>query len=366
MEWERLIRSELDALVPYAPGLRASEVRERAHRATVRKLSSNECPFGPVPEARRAIEAVTPFLNRYPDGAARALKRRLGEHLGVDERFIVVGNGSNELLRIIAQAVLRPGDESVFAWPSFVVYPMITQLMGATAIRVPLATGEVHDLEAMLAHIGPATRIVFVCNPNNPTGTIVRRAEFEWFLDRVPDHVLVVVDEAYFEYVSTKEYPNALAYFDGERPLVVLRTFSKIYSLAALRVGYGVMPEPLVRAVDKVREPFNVNTVAQIAAFASLDAQDEVARRARLNAQQRGALYAAFERLGMRFVPSHANFVYVLTEKPRELFESLLDEGVIVRELGPVRALRVGIGTPEDTEATVAAFERAVERLGGV
>lgn len=366
MQWERLIRSELDALVPYAPGLRASEVRERTGTATVRKLSSNECPFGPVPQARRAIESVIPYLDRYPDGAARALKRRLAEHLGVEERFIAVGNGSNELLRIIAQAILRPGDEAVFAWPSFVVYPMIAHLMGATPVRVPLGPGEVHDLDAMLAAISAATRIVFVCNPNNPTGTIVRRAEFERFLDRVPEHVLVVVDEAYFEYVSTKEYPNGLAYFDGDRPLVVVRTFSKIYSLAALRIGYGVMPEALVRAVDKVREPFNVNMVAQIAAFASLDAHEEVARRARLNAQQRGALYAAFERLGVRFIPSHANFVYVLTKRPRDLFEALLEEGVIVRELGPIEALRVGIGTPDDTRATIAAFERAIERLGGV
>lgn len=366
MDWDTLIRREVDPLVPYAPGLRASEVRERLGGGTVHKLSSNENPFGPVPQAQDAIAAITPHLNRYPDGSARALRRRLAEHLDVEERFLAVGNGSNELLRIIAQSILNPGDEVVFAWPSFVVYPMATQLMGATAVRVPLASGEVHDLEAMLRAITPKTRLVFLCNPNNPTGSIYRRAEFERFLDRVPPHVLVVADEAYFEYVTAQDYPNALDYFDGVRPLVVLRTFSKIYSLAALRVGYGVMPEPIVAAVNKVREPFNVNSVAQVAAYYSLDAADEVARRVRLNAQQRGTLYAAFERLGVRFVPSHANFIYVLTDRSREVFDVLLGEGVIVRDFGNAPALRVGVGTPEDTEATIAAFEAAIDKLGGV
>lgn len=366
MDWDALIRQELDPMVPYAPGLRASEVRERIGGRAVHKLSSNENPFGPVPAAIAGMTAVLPHLNRYPDGSTRALKRRLAQHLGVDERHIVVGNGSNELLRIIAQSVLRPGDEVVFAWPSFVVYPMAAQLMGATAVRVPLAKGEVHDLEAMLEAITPNTRIVFLCNPNNPTGTIYRKAEFERFLERVPEHVLVVADEAYFEYVTSGDYPDALRYFDGVRPLVVLRTFSKIYSLAALRVGYGVMPEPLVEAVNKVREPFNVNSVAQIAAYYSLDDSDEIARRVRLNAKQRGTLYAAFERLGVRFEPSQANFVYVHTDRPRDLFEALLAEGVIVRDFGTSPALRVGVGTEEDTAATVAAFERAIDALGGI
>lgn len=366
MDWDRLIRDEIDPMVPYAPGLRASEVRERIGGGAVHKLSSNENPFGPVPEAIAAMRAILPYLNRYPDGSVRALKPRLAEHLGCDERFIVVGNGSNELLRIIAQAVLSPGDEVVFAWPSFIVYPMAAQLMGATAVKVPLAKGEVHDLEAMLAAITPKTKIVFLCNPNNPTGTIYRRNEFERFLERVPDHVLVVADEAYFEYVTSADYPNAMDYFDGERPLVVLRTFSKIYSLAAVRVGYGAMPEAVVTAVNKVREPFNVNSVAQIGAYHSLDAVDEIKRRVRLNAQQRGTLYAAFERLGVRFEPSQANFVYVHAERSGELFDALLEEGVIVRDFGTASALRVGVGTEEDTAATVRAFERAIEKLGGI
>lgn len=364
MDWDALIRENVAPMVPYAPGLRGSEVRERTGCENVCKLSSNENPYGPVPTAIAAMEAVLPRLNRYPDGAARALRGKLAAHLGVAERHVVVGNGSNELLRLIGEAVLRPSDEVVFAWPSFVVYPMVAQLMGATAVRVPLAEGEVHDLDAMAAAITERTKIVFLCNPNNPTGTIYRRAQFESFLASVPEHVLVVLDEAYFEYVTDAEYPDGLTYFDGTRGVVVLRTFSKIYSLAGARVGYGVMPEQLADAVNKVRDPFNVNTVAQVAAYYSLDAGPEIARRRDENATQRIRLGEAFNRLGVRWVPSETNFVYVLTERAQELFDELLTAGVIVRAFGNAPALRVGVGTPDDTDTTIAAFETAVRRLG--
>ena len=182
MDWNALLRSELAPLVPYAPGLRASDVRARSGMSRIHKLSSNENPYGPFPGALAGMEAVLPHLNRYPDGAARVLKRRLAKHLGVEERYLVVTNGSNELLALIAQAVLEHGDESVFAWPSFVVYPMATALMGATEVRVPLAEGQVHDLPAILAAITPKTKLVFLCNPNNPTGTIYGKREFEEFV----------------------------------------------------------------------------------------------------------------------------------------------------------------------------------------
>jgi histidinol-phosphate aminotransferase len=366
MDWDALIRDELAPMVPYAPGLRASQVRETCGCDTIHKLSSNENPYGPVPQAVEAMNAVLPHLNVYCDGSARALRTRLAQHLGVDVRHMVVGNGSNELLRIIAQSVLRPGDECVFAWPSFVVYPMVTQLMGATAVKVPLAAGQVHDLEAMAAAITEKTRLVFLCNPNNPTGTIYSREAFDAFMAKVPANVLVILDEAYFEYVTDAEFPNGLNYFDGQRGIGVLRTFSKIYSLAGVRVGYGVLPEPLVAAVSKVREPFNVNTVAQIGAYYSLDAHVEVARRVVENAEQRARLYVAFERLGIEYVPSETNFVYILTSKPVEVFNALLAHGVIVRDFGTAPALRVGVGTPADTDATIAAFDAVVDSLGGV
>jgi histidinol-phosphate aminotransferase len=366
MDWNALIRPELAPMVPYAPGLRASEVRERSGHQHIRKLSSNENPYGPFPSAVEAMNAVPPRLNVYADGAARVLRARLAERLGVDDKHLVVSNGSNELLRLIAQAVLAPGDECVFAWPSFVVYPMVTQLMGATAVKVPLAEGAVHDLPAMLAAITERTKLVFLCNPNNPTGTIYDKAAFKAFLAEVPPEVLVVVDEAYFEYVTAADYPNGLDYFDGVRPLAVLRTFSKIYSLAGARIGYGILPEPLVAAVNKVREPFNVNTVAQVGAYYSLADDAEVERRRQENQEQKAYLYSSFDRLGISYVPSETNFVYMLTEKPVEVFEALLAEGIIVRDFGGAPALRVGIGTPEDTDATVAALKAAVAKLGSI
>jgi histidinol-phosphate aminotransferase len=351
-------------MIPYAPGRRASEVREKSGKETIRKLSSNENPHGPFPGALAGMRSVLPFLNRYPDGAARALKRALSEKLGVGADQLLVGNGSNELLTLIARAVLGEGDEVVFAWPSFVVYPMCAQLTGATAVKVPLTAEHAHDLPAMLAAITDRTKLVFLCNPNNPTGTIYSRESFEEFLSAVPKHVLVVVDEAYFEYVTSAQYPDGLDYFDGTRPLVVLRTFSKIYALAGTRVGYGVAPQPLVEAIDKIRDPFNINTVAQVGAYYSLADESEVQRRRDENQEQKAYLYSCFDRLGISYVPSETNFVYMLTERPVEVFEALLAEGIIVRDFGTAPALRVGIGTPEDTDATVAALESAVAKLG--
>lgn len=364
MDWEAIIRPELNGMQPYQPGLRASEVRERSGREHVLKLSSNEYPGGPTPRAIEAMAGVLPGLNRYPDGSSRRLRARLSAHWGVDEDSISVSSGSNELLRLIGQVVLRPGDEVIYAWPSFIVYPTVARMFGAAPVEVPLTDDLRHDLPAMLAAISPRTRLLFLCNPNNPTGTIYTADEFRDFMAAVPEHVLVVVDEAYFEFVDDPSYPDGLSFFDGVRPLAVCRTFSKMYSLAGLRIGYGFLPPELKRAVEAVREPFNVNTVAQVGALHSLDDQQEVVRRKHENREQKTYLYSCFDRLGIGYVPSHANFVYFTTERPVEVFEELLREGVIARGFGQAPALRLGIGTPEDTRLTIAAFEKVVARLG--
>jgi histidinol-phosphate aminotransferase len=351
---------------PYAPGLRASEVRERTGRDVVSKLSSNEYPLGPTPRAVEAMAAVLPHLNRYPDGSVHALKGRLSAHWGVDEHLLAITNGSNELLRLIAQAVLRPGDEVVYAWPSFVVYPLVTRMFGATAVPIALTSDARHDLPAMLAACTARTRLLFLCNPNNPTGTIFTRTEWESFLAAVPPHVLIVLDEAYFEFVDDDSSPDGLAYFDGERALVVARTFSKIYSLAGARIGYGFLPEPLLAAVDAIREPFNVNTVAQVGAYYSLEDQPEVVARKHVNREQKTYLYSCFDRLGIGYVPSHTNFVWIQADKPAEAFEDLLREGVIARAFGDTPSLRLGVGTEEDTRRTIAALEAIVGRRGSL
>jgi len=366
MVWDRLIRAELDGLVPYSPGLRVSQVRERSGKDVILKLSSNEHPCGPVPLAREAMTAVLSRLNRYPDGGAVALRRKLADRLDRAFEEVAVGNGSNELIRLLAQVVLRPGDEVIYAWPSFIVYPMVANIFGAVHVRVPLDEADAHDLEAMAEAITDKTRLVFLCNPNNPTGSIVRRQAFERFLDRVPENVLLVIDEAYFEFVTDPEFPNGLHYFDGSRPLVVTRTFSKMYSLAGLRIGYAIAPEPLVRAIDTCREPFNANTVAQVGAYYAMDDEAEVIRRRQENQEERQLLCAAFDRMGISWVPSETNFVYAKTERPVEAFQALLEEGVIVRDFGSAPALRVGIGTPDDTRGTIQAFEAVVARLGSI
>ncbi len=365
MSWDAIIRPDLAGLEPYRPGLRASEVRERTGRERVIKLSSNESPYGPFPSAVAAIASIAPRLNRYPDGSSRALRRKLASGLGISAEEVVVGAGSNELLRLIAQAVLTPGDEVVYAWPSFVVYPMVCGTFGVTAVPVPLKDG-VHDVDAMLAAVGKRTKLMFLCNPNNPTGTIYGREAFAKVLAGVPEHVLVVVDEAYFEFVTSAEYPNGMEAFDGERPLVVARTFSKIYGLAGARVGYAAVPKPLAAAVDAIREPFNVSSLAQAAAHYSIDDEAEVRRRRASNQEQKAYLYSSFDRLGIRYLPSEANFVWVVTERPVEAFEALLAEGVIVRGFGAADALRVTVPSAEDAPAVAAAFEAVVGRLGSL
>ncbi len=366
MPHDDLIRPELDPLRAYAPGLRVSQVRERAGKDEIAKLSSNEAPEGPFPSAIRAMEAVLPRLNRYPDGGSLALRGKLAARLDVPVDEVVVSSGSNELLRLVAQAVLRPGDEVAFCWPSFVVYPMVTKIFQATEVAVPLGEDSAYDLEALAGVITDRTRLVFLCNPNNPTGAIYRRKEFERFLDRMPEHALLVVDEAYFEFVDEAEYPDTLRYYDGERPLAITRTFSKMYSLAGLRVGYGIMPKQFVEAVNKLREPFNVSSVGQVAAYYSLDDPAEVARRRDANREEKGRLYSCFDGLGVEYVASETNFVYVKTERPVEVFQALLEEGIIVRDFGTSPGLRVGVGTPEETRATVAAFEAVASRLGSI
>ncbi len=366
MSWDEIIRPDLAPLAPYAPGLRASQVRERSGKDVVLKLSSNEHPCGPVPMAIEAMKAVLPRMNRYPDGGVSALRHKLADIHGVPFEQVVVSNGSNELLRLLAQVLIRPGDEIVYPWPSFIVYKMVADMFAATHVQVPLDGAFANDLDAILAAITERTRLVFLCNPNNPTGAIYGREAFARFMDAVPPHVVVVIDEAYFEFVTDADYPDGLDWFDGERPVVVTRTFSKIYSLAGLRIGYGFMPEPLACAIDKVREPFNVNTVAQIAAYYSLDDHAEVRRRRQENQEQKVYLYSCFDRLGVSYVPSETNFVYFMTDRPVEVFEALLEEGVIVRDFGNAPALRVGIGTPEDTFMTIAALEAVAARLGSI
>jgi histidinol-phosphate aminotransferase len=365
MQWQDFFLKQLNDVRPYEPGMREEQIRDIAQVDVIHKLSSNECPYPPFDTALKAMGACLPLLNEYADGSQYDLKARLAQKYGVEQKQVMVGNGANELLCLLAQSCLDTTARVAYCWPSFVVYKMSAQLAGAQFDEAPLTPDGRYDLQALLAAIQPNTKIVYICSPNNPSGGVVTRAEFAQFMAAVPAHVLVVVDNAYIEFIGDEDAFDPMEYFDGVRPLVVLRSFSKIYGMAGARVGYGFAPTTVVEAIDKVREPFNVNTVAQVGALASLDDEVELARRRTANAAQRTQLYELFDRLGLRYYQSSANFVWVFLPDAQQVFEQLLRRGVIVRPFpGAATAaganaggLRVGVGNSKDTAATIAAFE---------
>ncbi len=347
-----LFRRAIAELVPYEPGKPVEEVQRELGLDRVVKLASNEGPFPPFPAALDAIERTARNLNRYPDGGVWALRSALAERHGVSFEEVIVGAGADGVIDLLSQATLDPGDEIVCGWPSFPSYVLDAAKLGAVTQKVPLRN-HTYDLDALLAAIGARTKLVYVCHPNNPTGTANGRDELASFLDRVPEHVLVVLDQAYFEYIDDPEYADGIAeHFRAGRRVVVLRTFSKIYGLAGLRVGYAVAPKDVVIATSKVRRAFDVTATAQAAALASVDENGEIARRRVENARGRAQLQAVVRSHGLETAgPALGNFLYIEVGEGRAVFERLLREGVIVRPLdgfGAPSAIRVTVGTNEE------------------
>jgi histidinol-phosphate aminotransferase len=347
---------ELDHMVAYEPGQPLELVMRRFGLTEVVKLASNEFPIPPFSEVREAIVAAIDDLNRYPDGHCTDLRAALAAHYGRAGEEITIGNGSCELLMLLGDAILERGDEFVFAEPSFVVYDDMCRRHGATAVRVP-TVDFAHDLDAMVRAVTPRTKMLVVCNPNNPTGTYVPVTAIAELVARVSRDVLVIVDEAYNEFVSAPDAQDSLDLQAGHENVVVLRTFSKIYGLCGLRVGYGLCAPSLKRALDKLRQPFNVNRLAQAAAIEALKHQDQVAARAALNAVERAHLVERLAAMGRATVPSEANFMLVdargLRVPQEEVFETLLARGAIVRDgnaLGCPGWARVSVGTRAETD----------------
>ncbi len=342
-------------LTPYEPGKPVEEVQRELGLERVVKLASNEGPFGPFPAAVEALERSLRDLNRYPDGGAYRLRGALAELHDVRFEEVAVGAGSDGLVDCLSQAILDPGDEIVCGWPSFPSYAIDAKKLGAVPKTIPLRDHR-YDLEAMVEAVTDRTKIVYVCHPNNPTGTINSRAELDSYFERVPGHVLTVLDQAYFEYVEHPDYADGVSeYLKTGRRVVVLRTFSKIYGLAGLRVGYGLAPASVVTAIGKVRRAFDITTSAQAAALASLDDGEEVARRRRTNQEGLPALEAALFDHGLEPVgPAFGNFLFAeVGDGSRPLFEQLLREGVIVRPtagFGAPGAIRVTVGTRDEIE----------------
>jgi histidinol-phosphate aminotransferase len=355
----------ISAIKPYVPGKPVEELeRELGIKGSV-KLASNENPIGPSTKAVKAIfeSLMTPdpenSLNRYPDGSGYYLTKALSEKLSVREEELILGNGSNELLDIAVRTFLQPGDEAVMAHPSFVVYSMSVQAQGGTPVRIPLKE-YTHDLDAMANAVTPKTKIVFIANPNNPTGTINKKGEFDRMMKRIPENVLVIVDEAYFEYVADPDYADSMKHFREGRDILVLRTFSKIYGLAGLRIGYGIASRNITVEMNKLRPPFNTSTMAQKAALSALGDEDHLKSSRIINEQGKLFLYKELDALGMKYVPTEANFIYMpLEHDASELYQKLLKEGIIVRPMGP-REIRVTVGLQEENKRFIEALKKVV------
>jgi len=355
-------RPEIADLRPYQPGKPASALRRELGLERIVKLGSNEGPRGPFPAALEALAAATLGLNRYPEGGAELLERLAARH-GLTPDRVAPGNGADGVIANLALAYLRPGDEVLMGWPSFVSYRLSAIKMGATPVAVPLRDGA-YDLEAMAAAVTAATRIAYVCSPNNPTGGIVSGESLAAFLDAVPERVLVVIDSAYHEYVTDPAHVDAIAAHAARPNVVVLRTFSKIYGLAGLRIGYGIAPAQVVAELGKVRGPFDVSELAQAGALASLDDEAELERRRRENELERERLEAELEARGVKLYPAAANFVCAEVGDGDALAARLEREGVIVRPLasfGAPSCIRVTVGLPDENDAFLTALDRSLQ-----
>jgi histidinol-phosphate aminotransferase len=366
IDLKSLLPEPIRRLTPYPPGKPIEELeREYGIRNSI-KLASNENPLGPSPRALAALRAALAGVHRYPDGAAYYLTRRLAEKLGVTPDHLIMGNGSNEVIELVVRTFVRPGDEVVVADQAFVIYRMVVQAAAAVPRLVPLRRFT-HDLEAMADAVGERTRAIFLANPNNPTGTIYTRDAWAAFLEAVPGRVIVIADDAYAEYVEDPAYPDSLAYHGDRRLLVTLRTFSKIYGLAGLRIGYGVARPDIIDALNRVRQPFNVSSLAQVAALAALDDEEHVVRTLAVNREGMAFIRATCERLGLAVVPSWANFLLIEVGRGVEVYEALLRQGVIVRPMGfygfPGH-IRVSIGTMDENRRFAEALERALRPAG--
>jgi histidinol-phosphate aminotransferase len=354
------------AIAPYVGGKPIEEVARELDLdpATIIKLASNENPRGPSPTALAAIAAAAADLTRYPDGNGFALKAALSRRLQVAPEQIVLGNGSNDVLELATQAFLRPGDHAVYSQYAFIVYPLATQARGALGLEVP-AKDHAHDLEAMRSAITSRTRIVFIANPNNPTGTWLAGSAVESFVASVPQDVIVVLDEAYNEYLEPSDQVDSTAWIRRFPNLVVSRTFSKAHGLAALRVGYGVMDAAVADLLNRVRQPFNVNSLAQAAAIAALGDPAYVAESRRLNREGMRQLEAGLDALALRHLASHGNFILIEVGDAARVYQALLRQGVIVRPVANYDLptwLRVTVGMPAENDRFLAALEAALPR----
>lgn len=368
MSIANLVKPHIRDLAAYVPGKPMEELERELGITNSIKLASNENPLGPSPKAVAAMRAAAGDIHRYPDGASFALRAKLSARLGVGGNQLVFGAGADEILELIAKTLIGPGDQVVYAWPSFAMYPIVIKGMGAQGVPVPLTDGFVHDLDAMAAAVTDKTRVVMICNPNNPTGTCVGAAEFDRFVAALPDDVVLAVDEAYFEFVRRADYPDVISLMNRRPGTLVLRTFSKVYGLAGIRIGYGICDPELASYLERARHPFNVNRLAEVAALAALDDEEHARRTIELNTSGIEYLTTELAKMGIETWPSEANFI--LARTGASVFDALLERGVIVRPMsgfGLTEHVRISIGLPEENERLIKTLTeiRALGRAAG-
>jgi histidinol-phosphate aminotransferase len=354
------IPTHINHISPYIPGKPLEALEREYGIADSIKLASNENPLGPSPKALEAIAAACRKMHRYPEEPGHALLHRLAARHGVETSQIVIGNGSDELLGLLSLCFLQPGDEVIIPTPSFLMYTRVTQSAGAVPVQVPLK-GMAIDLDAVRATVGPRTRMIFICNPNNPTGAMIAQPAFDAFVGSLPAGVVVVIDEAYAEFVRDKQWSGIDSWLDADVPVVTLRTFSKAYGLAGLRVGYGVMAAEIAEILNRVRMPFNVNGLAQAAATAALDDTDFLDRTVDLVHRELDFLYSELQKRQVRYFPTQTNFFLIDVEQDaKQVFEQFLGQGVIVRPMtayGYPRSIRINIGLHDENLRFIAALD---------
>jgi histidinol-phosphate aminotransferase len=354
-------RKALLEMTPYTPGKPIWEVQRELGLHDVIKLASNENPLGPSPLALEAIKYALPELHRYPDANSAELKQAIAAIIGIEMNQLIVTNGGDELITLVSESFLDPGDEVVVPEPSFSEYKFGALLMGAVVKHIPLNESYHYDTQAIIAAVTERTKIIYLCSPNNPTGTFLSKIELQQILDSIPKRVLVVLDAAYSHYASAVEYSDGLEFVRAGYPLLVLQTFSKIYGLAGIRVGFGAAPVEIINSILQVKEPFNVNALAQTAAVAALGDIEHVSRSRNLVTQEKIRLYASFRQLGLRYIESMSNFILVeLGSDAKVLYEQLMVHGVIVRYgliWGLPRHVRISVGLPHENDRLVQVLQ---------
>ncbi|MCI8336479.1 MAG: histidinol-phosphate transaminase [Peptococcaceae bacterium] len=360
-------RDSIMSIKPYVPGKPIDEVKRELGIDDVIKLASNENPLGPSEAAKGAMLEAACNMHIYPDGSSFYLKEAIAKKYNIQTENVIIGNGSDELIKLIAETYVNPEDEVVIGSPSFSEYIFATHLMGGKIVSVPLTADNRFDLAGMIAAITEKTKVIIICNPNNPTGTMVNKQEVNAFIAQVPEHILVVFDSAYAEYAEDDgQYESGSTYVIKYPNVIELRTFSKIYALAGLRVGYGIAAAETIAMISRTREPFNVNAMAQAAAIAALQDITHVEQSRKVNHEGKKYLYDQFQQMGLKYIPTHANFIMVDVEKDsKEVFQALMAKGVIVRTgdiFGMPTYLRVTIGLPEENERFIKALKEILKK----